>query len=255
MRSESYGDSLRGVLFKGLPEVINEHIHNWHLRCIKKFLTDSTPKTLLDVGCGYGRLSEPLIKVFPGLKATGVDLSERYIQSYKKRLNAEGYVVSVESMPSSLGTFDCVLAVTVLMYVAEDKLVSACESLLKCLAEGGKLIIVERDCSGNFFLDPFGIRQAIKNKHSSVRNIETGGRCFNKKNIQALFVNKGAIIRQRKRIPFTTFFIIPLYFICRFLPISVSKIILKIASLFDCLLEFLPLPSLHTAYLIDKEMK
>ena len=33
-RSKLFGTSLKGVLFKGVPDVVNEHVHDWHKKVI-----------------------------------------------------------------------------------------------------------------------------------------------------------------------------------------------------------------------------
>ena len=71
-RSINYGASWKSVLFKGMPDLANEHFHSCHinfiLECIKSNKDDIR---ILDIGCGYGRLSLPIIQKLPQAQIIG----------------------------------------------------------------------------------------------------------------------------------------------------------------------------------------
>ena len=70
-RSKMFGSSPKGVLFKGLPDIFNEYIHNWQLnRILSEIDTKSKEINILDIGCGYGRISMPILEIFPQTKIT-----------------------------------------------------------------------------------------------------------------------------------------------------------------------------------------
>ena len=254
-RSQFFGDSIQGVLFKNLPEVVNRHIHNWHVHCIFSFLKNNPPDKLLDVGCGYGRLSFPLKERFPSVQTVGLDVSAHYVELYRRNLKQPAFTCSLEQLPPDLGLFDCLLVVTVFMYLPKQNLEDALDGLLKHLKNGGKLIVIDKHCSGNFFLNPFGLRDFIARRSRVNEKTETGGQSFSTEEIRALMQKQGAIITDELRMPMTTIFIVPIYCIGKILPQGLAQIFLRGIFLMDRLLQKWPLPSLHAAYLIEKRMR
>ena len=78
-RSASMGSTQRAVLFKRFPGWLNDSIHRRHVR----FIIDNCPpdpSRVLDVGCGYGRISAELARRHPATRFQGVDLSEYHDQ-------------------------------------------------------------------------------------------------------------------------------------------------------------------------------
>ena len=252
-RSLQYGTSLQGVLFKNLPEFVNEHIHQWHLYSITTFLKNKQPKTLLDVGCGYGRLSASIINQFPGIQTTGLDISPHYAELYRQQIKRPAIVSTAENIPNDLGEFDCILAVTVLMYVPENNLSKAVSNLVDHLNKNGTLIIIENHCSGCGFQNPFGLKNLLKRPQKK-NEINTGGRCFRDKRIADLVQQAGGQIDRKLKMPVTSIFILPIYAMAKILPEGFNKWILKIVSCLDKSLGSFPLPSLHAAYLVTKKI-
>ena len=251
-RSRFFGNSIQGVLLKNLPEVLNYHIHNWHIHCIFSFLENNPPARLLDIGCGYGRLSLPLLERFSALQLFGIDLSTHYVELYKKSLKHPALACSIQNLPSDLGVFDCILVVTVLMYIPKQDLEAAISGIIRHLKENGKLIIIEKHCSGNFFLNPLGLRNLIFRHSPANEEIETGGYCFRKADITPLIQNQGWHIERELRLPITTTLMIPIYILCKILPRRLSQAFLRGISAMDHLFQRMPFPSLHAAYLIKK---
>ena len=251
-RSRLYGTSIHGVLFKNLPSLINEHIHLWHVFCIQNFLGSKEPQTLLDIGCGYGRLSLSLLKLFPLLKPVGIDISKNYVNLYQEYVHRPARLSSVENIPDDLGTFEVILAVTILMYVPSDKLREAMRQMLIHLENNGLLIIIEHHCSGKKFQNPFGLRNWFQPKDRITQDAQTGGRCFDDENISGLITAAGGEMVRSLRMPLTTFLIIPLYIIAKICP-PLAKIFLRLIFNLEKKCGSLNLPSLHTAYLVKKK--
>jgi len=251
LRSQLFGASLRGVLFKGLPDVVNEHLHNWHKKVILDFIEGKDVLKILDAGCGYGRLSIPIIEKFPDVDIKGVDISENYVRLYKENTNHPAFVGSVESFPSELGTFDHIICVTVLMYLDGKNLEEAIFNLLSHLKPDGKLILIEPHFSGYLLQTGFGLLKFLINRIQ--RDIlNTRGRYFRKREIEDFFDNVGGRILSERRLPITSLFILPITLIGKFLPKPMARGIYKVISLFDELLDELKLPSLYIAYFISK---
>jgi SAM-dependent methyltransferase len=99
---------------------------------VRKF----TPQggTLLDVGCGMGRLLDML----PDYQRYGMDISASYL-SYAIRVNAEVCLAKVEEMPYRDGLFDTVVCTDVLEHVLD--LNTAILQLFRVVKQGGHLVI------------------------------------------------------------------------------------------------------------------
>lgn len=99
---------------------------------------------ILDVGCGDGVLAVEMAG--RAEHVTGVDASPEMIAAARRRAERQGHEVSfeigrVETLPFEAGTFDAVLAVTILCFV-EDAAGALCE-MVRVLKPGGRLIVGE----------------------------------------------------------------------------------------------------------------
>jgi 2-polyprenyl-3-methyl-5-hydroxy-6-metoxy-1,4-benzoquinol methylase len=97
---------------------------------------------LLDVGCGYGDLSEHL----PGVDYVGIDLNEDYI-AYARRSCRDGTRFEVASVTNlkkeDFGAFDCAVAIGVLHHVKDCDAISLFRALPDVLKPGGRFVTVE----------------------------------------------------------------------------------------------------------------
>jgi len=105
---------------------------------------DMSGKSLLDLGCGDGTYS---IAAFQrGARVTGVDNSDGMLDSARRRATACGASVewrraSAESLPYDAGTFDIVLAVTILCFVRNP--LQVVQEVSRVLRPGGSFVIGE----------------------------------------------------------------------------------------------------------------
>jgi 2-polyprenyl-3-methyl-5-hydroxy-6-metoxy-1,4-benzoquinol methylase len=250
-RSKLLGASLKSVLFKGLPDVVNEHIHHWHKTLILNIIENKQKLSVLDVGCGYGRLSMPIIEKFPAVNIAGIDISEHFTKLYKTSTGHPAFVTAVENIPATLGTFDYIICVTVLMYLEGENLKKAISNLLFHLNPEGKLILIEPHESGTLFQTGFGILSWVKG--NVLRDIVlTRGRSFRMNEIESLFIDAGGRVLGEYRLPITTLFILPLTLLGRLLPTRLVEGLYRTVSLLDALLGKFKLPSIHVAYLIER---
>jgi 2-polyprenyl-3-methyl-5-hydroxy-6-metoxy-1,4-benzoquinol methylase len=101
-------------------------------------------KRVLDVGCGDGVLSVAL--ALQGAHVTGVYVDRHMLDAARNRANsAHAAVTYIEgntrSLPFADGTFDVVVAVTVLCFVPNAE--SAASEMARVLRPGGRLVIGE----------------------------------------------------------------------------------------------------------------
>ena len=130
----------------------NVHFHTSHLNFILECLKDSkSTMRILDIGCGYGRLSLPLVKKFPQAQISGMDISPNYVKLYRKKHGRDAFIGAVDAMPAETGTFDYIIVVTVLMYLPENKLKETFSGLFAHLNPNGKIILIEPAKSGIIF--------------------------------------------------------------------------------------------------------
>ena len=251
LRSKLFGATLRSVLFKGLPDVVNEHLHHWHEKLVLGWVEEKEDLRILDVGCGYGRLSIPIIKRFPEVDITGLDISENYIRLYHENTHRPAFVGAIENIPAELGTFDYILCVTVLMYLCNEKLSKAISNLLFHLRPNGKLILIEPHASGIPFQTGFGIGTWLRNR---IRQdpIYTRGRTFRTKEIVGLFNNTAGKIISECRLPMTSLFFLPMALIGKYSPEGVARKMFRMMFLLDSLLGSVKLPSIYVAYLVTR---
>jgi SAM-dependent methyltransferase len=251
-RSINYGISLQSVLFKGMPDPANEHFHSTHVNFILDCLAEQKDKIkILDVGCGYGRLSLPIIKKLPHVEILGMDISPNYVSLYKKNTGREAIVGALESLPPEIGTFDCIIVATVLMYLPETSLREVFSSLLVHLNSNGKIILIEPEKSGLIFQTIFGLAR-LRQKVVNNENINTGGRCFTSAQIHNLVRDAGGRIIKERRIPATTFFFFFIYVLAKILPANWTKIFFRWLTAADGLLKKTRLPTLWLFSLIEK---
>jgi len=139
-RSERLGSTQRAVLFKRFPDWLNQSIHRRHVR----FIVDNCPtpvSRVLDVGCGYGRISLELAERFPNARFRGVDLSEEFARHYEQHVGP-CFNGAIQDFPID-ETYDLVLIVTTLMYLNTDEHVTVLQRLWSSLAPGGRIVCIE----------------------------------------------------------------------------------------------------------------
>src|SRR3989344_2513093 len=150
-RSLKFGARIEGVLLKSVPENINKYLSSWMLEQVEGMIKKESDFKVLDIGCGYGRLSGPLVNSFPGIKVFGVDIAQNYVDLYNKNLSPAGKACRADSrdLPFKDNFFDAVFVVTALMYLpTKDDQSKAISEMLRVLKPGGKFVVVERSSLG-----------------------------------------------------------------------------------------------------------
>ena len=97
---------------------------------------------VLDVGCGPGVLVEYL----PGVDYTGTDLSAAYIEAAQQRYGDRGrfFVGRVDDLDADeLGTFDVIIAKSLLHHIDEDEILHLFDVAAKTLRPGGRFVTLD----------------------------------------------------------------------------------------------------------------
>jgi SAM-dependent methyltransferase len=248
-RSIDYGATLKSVLFQGMPDAANVHFHRGHLNFILDCLKDGkSTMRILDIGCGYGRLSLPLAKEFPRAQISGMDISPNYVKLYRENTKRDAFIGAIDAIPQETGTFDYIIVVTVLMYLPENILKEVFSGLFAHLNPGGKIILIEPAQSGIIFQTGCGLTKLLRKEN----NINTGGKCFGDGDIPRAAHLAGGFIIREEGIPATTFFFLLIYAAAKTLPQNWADAFFRSLTSLDGLLKNKKLPTLWSFYMIGK---
>ena len=141
-RQEVLGNNIQSVLYKNLPAFINNYIHNSHI----KFILNNIPrdcKAVLDVGCGYGRISTEIKKRKSNVDIEGIEICKAYAEHFNSEIGACFHGTAQEYIPKR--KFDAIIVVTILMYAQPDELQALLEKLWGSINPGGRLICIEQN--------------------------------------------------------------------------------------------------------------
>ena len=147
-RFAGQGEGLAAVCSYGMPAFYNGLTHLAQRLALARWLRVPPGTRVLDVGCGVGRWSRLLAS--RGAVVTGVDLSGAMIAEAERRAAMAGvshrcrFLVQDAAALDAGGTFDLVLAVTVLQHMLDPTALSAAvERMVDHLAPGGRMILLE----------------------------------------------------------------------------------------------------------------
>jgi ubiquinone/menaquinone biosynthesis C-methylase UbiE len=181
-RSRKYKNRFEGVMNKSFPLSLNLYLDEWMFKKILTCLGTSKKQSILDIGCGYGRISEKIIKRFPGVELRGVDISKNYVKLYNQHLSprAKAYHASAEKLPFPDASFNLIIISVTLLYVVElkdqEKVLS---EVFRVLKPSGRVIIIEPSwisrvftVVGRFFKEPMGTAEEVRSVTFSIRRIK-----------------------------------------------------------------------------------
>lgn len=117
-------------------------------------------KRILEVGCGVGAQSEILLRRFPDIHLTGIDLSEKQLKSAEDSLGKLSYaknrfslkMMNAENMTFTTENFDGAFVCFVLEHVPDPRRVL---SEIRRVLQPGAVLYVTEVLNSSFFLDPY----------------------------------------------------------------------------------------------------
>lgn len=251
VRSKEYGKALEGVLPKSLPLPVNEYLDRWMFSQIKKVVSSKKKLKILDLGCGYGRLSKKLLKCFPKVEVYGIDISRYYVDLYNGDLQPRGKAVvgDIRKLPFQDDFFDVVFMVTTLMYLTDAKdQQKAIRELLRVLKSNGHFIIVERSLWGYKLMTLGGL---ISNLRSS-KYMEIPATSFSPNYMCNLLVGCDGKISSLSGIPFWTILIHPTILLS-LISSKIGIVFLKTILFLDKTFSWFLTPSMYISYIGKKK--
>ena len=143
-RAEENNTSLSGVLFRGLSEYANSLLHDWHAWIVRNVFLPRMPMhaRVLDLGCGYGRLSSVIATERPDIELVGQDLALGYCRIFSQSVGS-CVQASAESLPFVKHCFDGIMTVTCLMYPSREDIPRLLAGLCVALRPGGLLLAID----------------------------------------------------------------------------------------------------------------
>lgn len=120
--------------------------HEWLLTEIIK----SNPKSILEIGCGFGRNIRYLVENGVTAEISGIDISPKMIKKakeYTKNYRPKLYNMPAEKMTFKNKTFDVSFSHGVLMHVPTSNIESVLKELIRVTKK--KIIMIEQNYGGN----------------------------------------------------------------------------------------------------------
>ena len=189
-RQKRMGNTKRSVLFKNLPDVLNSHIHSQHINFILGEISESHTH-ILDVGCGYGRISDELIQYKSGFEIEGVELKKAF-SDYFLRHYGSCFNVSIQEFTPKKN-YDLIIICTTLMYLSNTETIQVLDKLWRSLNQGGKIICIEPTYS--FIIKA---RKIIKSKH--LKPTGNNVNYYREDQLDSLLNMKGSILSKKTNI-------------------------------------------------------
>src|SRR6185295_10659058 len=144
--------------------------------------------TFLDAGCGYGRVSIPLLKANPRLRCVGVDASPVMLEKFVELAKDHGvgdrvelYCGNLDSLPFPESHFQFVLSCAVLLHVPKNEAKAIVGELRRVLVNEGRLVL-----AGSFpnALNPEGLANI---RHNRLPEKNGPVRAYTRSEVERLF--------------------------------------------------------------------
>lgn len=246
-RSKKYKDKIEGVLPKSFPPALNGYLDEWMHAQVKSVINSGVQLNILDLGCGYGRLSSKILSEYPQAHLTGIDLSQHYVDLYNKHLSPKGHAQKgdITKLNFPKQTFDVVFMVTTLMYLTDKKSqAKAMKEIFRVLKPDGKFVFIERNLYGYKLVTLGGLVDAIRGE----TNKEIAAVSFKPDDFEKFVTKNNASLDKMSGIPILTVFL-PLGFLISYFKLPGEVYFYKIIKFLDLNLSWLLTPSLYISYI------
>jgi len=131
-------------------KMLKKELYNHTFRAaIDTFVSQSRineAQKVLDIGCGWGRIIIGLLKRFPNLEISGIDISEEAISRAPTLIEQETGVSSVdlrigtaEELPFADNSFDCIISTRAFQYIQNPQ--GAMQEVTRVLKPHGRVTI------------------------------------------------------------------------------------------------------------------
>ncbi len=121
----------------------NQHLGDFTFKwpVLKKIIPLKNGQTVLDFGCGTGRITRELREILPKSKFVGVDVSETAIKIAKKKYPWANFysVQDGDKFPFKKNSFDLILAADVIEHIYNTQ--HTLLELNRILKKGGEIVI------------------------------------------------------------------------------------------------------------------
>lgn len=232
-RSKLFADDQRSVMDQSFPKVINDHVGKIHLQEVLAGVNASMSK-ILDIGCGYGRVAEDLVKLHPHVFIYGIDIASTFVRLFNQRLKKRGkaLVGDMRKLPFEDNYFDYIFVVASFMYLEDEKdQEKGMAEILRVLKKGSKVLFIEPNSLGVEIVRLFGLIPFLYRNLLRKQKVETYGIAYPWKRIDGLVEKAGGTLLYKRGYPVFSFLLLPIVVLAKIAP----HIAQKILSIFDAL--------------------
>lgn len=140
-------DELRAVLSYNAPHYINSAYDKWELNSILKSIGDVRGKKILDIACGVGRITIPLLE--KGAFVFALDNSDEMIsitinKTKQKKLTTNLTTIksSADNIQLSNNSFDNIICVGLLEHLPDEIKIKVLEEILRLLKASSSAYLI-----------------------------------------------------------------------------------------------------------------
>ena len=115
--------------------------HLTYIQFVIQQIVTISPKNMLDIGCGEGRVIQEIEKISPSITCHGADISERAIGFARAFTNKSTFAVHDITQNPTETKYDLIVSCEVIEHIPPALVQTYVDNIWKSLAPGGKLII------------------------------------------------------------------------------------------------------------------
>lgn len=129
-----------------------------HDQFVDEIEIETPPRTILDLGCGFGKTTFSLKRRWPEAEVQGLDLAEPCLRLGRKMASARGLDIvwrqaDMERLPNADESVDLAVITMVLHEMPASAIANTLRECLRVLRPGGRLVMLENRLIGDPFRD------------------------------------------------------------------------------------------------------